>query len=749
MSKPRRIFIKQIIATGIISQFPFLYSCQEEPISEILTKNQRNTLVPIMKFLFNAPTSPSISDINAYSHLNDVLTDPFYDTDEKKYLVSGITWTNETAQEQYKKEFYQLNQTEKQDIFNQIRLADWGSYWLSKILTIIFEALLIDPIYLVNNHKIGWKWLHHTPGSPRPNKKNTYQKILTLKEVQTQNNNNQNFNVCVVGSGAGAGPVIYELSKAGYKVLVLEKGPWFHTKDFSKDELTATRRSVYTPNLKDERHVIEKKENGKWKAQSTYDTGYDFWNGNCVGGSSNFMSGYFSRLKPKDFRLLSEYGPIKNANIADWPIDYAEMEPYYEKVERIVGISGKVIQHDYLEPRSTPNFPYEALKENIVSSLIDKAASKLNIQTIPLPRAILTKKKDDRNACYYSNFCGSYACNSDAKGSSRVSLIREAVKTGNCTIIPNAKVFKLKTNKNKNISSVLYYDAKNNIIEVKAKLFVVAAQAIETSRLLLMSKNKDFPNGLSNNHGQVGKNLIFSAGGVGGGEFEYNKMEKTLAEKLAKPGVFVNRTVQQFYELTDENGKKIKGGTVDFLFEHANPVSKAIRQKWDDNGNLLYGKKLTNKLHQYFTNIRKLKFEIFVDWLPTDNCFIGLDEKIKDKWGDPVAKVRIGYHPHDLKIAHKIAKHSKDILKEMGLKNIYAGISGAPPTNLQAGGCRFGNDPKTSVLNKNCQSHEVDNLFITDGSFMPTGGSITYTWTIYANSFRVANQIINKLKNDK
>ena len=126
------------------------------------------------------------------------------------------------------------------------------------------------------------------------------------------------YDVCIVGSGAGAGPVIYELSRAGYKVVVLEKGPWFKTEDFSKDEMVATRRSVYTPNLKDESHVlVTQNEDGDWMSKSTYASGKDFWNGSCVGGSSNFMSAYFHRLKPKDFRLLSEYGPIKDANIAD------------------------------------------------------------------------------------------------------------------------------------------------------------------------------------------------------------------------------------------------------------------------------------------------------------------------------------------------------------------------------------------------------------------------------------------------
>ena len=556
-------------------------------------------------------------------------------------------------------------------------------------------------------------------------------------------NNNTKYDICVIGSGAGAGPVIYELSKAGYQVIVLEKGPWFRTKDFSKDEMVATRRNVYTPSLKDEPQVIEDlNDENEWEAVSNYKSGWNFWNGNCVGGSSNFMSGYFARFKPTDFKLLSTYGEIPGANIVDWPIDYTDLEPYYEKVERIVGISGKVVPHKYLEPRSTTDFPYSPLQENIISSWIDQAAAKLNIQSIPMPRAILSQKKNDRKACYYSNFCGSYGCSSDAKGSSRVALIHDALKTGNCTVIPNAKVFHLETNGNYQISKAWYYDVQGKKQSIEAKIFVVAAQAIETSRLLLMSKNKEFPNGLANNNQQVGKNLIFSAGGVGGGDFYYDELKPSIAQELAKPGLFVNRTIQDFYEIPDpDTGKIIKGGSIDFLFEHANPVSKAIRQKWDENGNLLYGKKLKKELKNYFTKLRKLKFEIFVDWLPNNNCFVTLDNNVKDKWGDPVAKIRIGYHQHDIKVAEILAEKSKQILSKMGAKNIYASVSGSPPNNLQAGGCRFGNDPKTSVLDKNCKAHDVNNLYITDGSFIPTGGSLTYTWTIYANSFRVADVI--------
>jgi len=556
------------------------------------------------------------------------------------------------------------------------------------------------------------------------------------------------YDICVVGSGAGAGPIIFELSKAGYKVLVLEKGPWYRTKDFTKDEITSTRRSVYTANLQDEPQVIEDiNSDNEWIGKSTFDSGNDFWNGNCVGGSSNFMSGYFQRLKPIDFRLLSEFGEIEGANIVDWPITYNDMEPYYTKVEKVVGVSGEIINHSQLEPRSTKQFPYPPLATNVVSNWIDKAGKKVGIEVIPMPRAIISKPKDDRNACVYSNYCGSYGCSSNAKGSSRVSLLHDALKTGNCSIIPNAKVFKLETNGNNKITKAWYYDTNNNKISVEADIFVVAAQAAETSRLLLMSKNRDFPNGLSNNNGQVGKNFIFSAGGTGGGEFYLGKMDKETAEQVKIPGVFINRTVHQFYQYKDkDSGKQLKGGTIDFLFEHANGMTKAIGQKWDDYGYLSYGNELKHKVKGYFNNVKKLKFEVFVDWLPTDNCFISLDNKVKDKWGDPVVKIRIGYHEHDLKVGKHLAAQGEKILEAMGAKNIYSGISGAPPSNLQAGGCRFGIDPKTSVLDPNCKSHEVDNLYVTDGSFMPTGGSVTYTWTIYANSFRVADKILERLK---
>jgi choline dehydrogenase-like flavoprotein len=162
---------------------------------------------------------------------------------------------------------------------------------------------------------------------------------------------------------------------------------------------------------------------------------------------------------------------------------------------------------------------------------------------------------------------------------------------------------------------------------------------------------------------------------------------------------------------------------------------------YDKHGNLTWGKTLDDKLQYAFKSSRILKFEVFNDWLPTDKNYVSVDDKIRDKWGIPVGKLRLFGHEHDLKVGRYLAQKGEEVLRAVGCSNVSSNISDSPPPNLVAGGCRFGNDPKTSVLDKNCKAHEVENLYVSDGSFMPTGGSVPYTWTIYANAFRVADAI--------
>ncbi|MCH2232957.1 MAG: GMC family oxidoreductase [Crocinitomicaceae bacterium] len=559
------------------------------------------------------------------------------------------------------------------------------------------------------------------------------------------------YDVCVVGSGAGAGPVIYELSKAGFNVVVLEKGPWFNTEHFSKDEMVATRRDLYKSDLEGEFHVVESKNDaGEWEAKTTQASGKSYWNGNCVGGSSNFMSAYFHRLKPNDFKLASTYpDTYEGSNTVDWPISYDDLEPYYAKVETEIGVSGKVVPHKALEPRSTEDFPYPPLGTNVFGEWVKEAAKEENVQTFPAPRGIISSPKGKRKACYHSNYCGSFGCSSDAKGSSRAALLDQAIETGNCKIIPHAKVFHLDCGDGEEIQRAKYYDSSGEKNIVEARLFVVACQAVETSRLLLMSKSDKFPNGLANNSGNVGKNLLFAGGGAGSGIFDLNKLDEDKRKKFDIPLTFVNQATQDFYEIDDEEfGPVTKGGTIDFLIEHSAPMPKLIRQKRDENGKLLYGSALKSKIHDSFRNKKRVRFEVFNDWIPNDDSFIKLSEEHVDKWGDPVGHIRIGYLDEMIRVGKYIAKKATRILFHTGARDLQFTISGAPPRNLMAGGCRFGTDPKTSVLDANCQAHEVNNLYVTDASFMPTGGSVPYTFTIYANSFRVADKIIERLNSE-
>ncbi|NOQ32194.1 MAG: NAD(P)-binding protein [Helicobacteraceae bacterium] len=536
------------------------------------------------------------------------------------------------------------------------------------------------------------------------------------------------FDVCIVGSGAGGSPIAYELSRAGFSVVVLEKGNYLNENDFNKDELSVSRRSIYLPSQNDEYHMVNDGES----IQKTSADGWNFWNGNIVGGSSNLMSGYFHKMRESDFKLKSKYGSIEGANIVDWPISLKELEPYYKKVVDVVGVSGEGME-------------LNALAENGSTAWFDRACKKLNYTSVITPRAILSSAREGRSSCYYSNFCGSYGCSSGAKGSSRASLLNVALKTNKLTILANSFVYKLDSNSSGKVTLAHYYDKANKSQTIKAKIFVVSAQAHESVRLLLNSKGKYAPNGLGNENNQVGRNLIFSAGGSGEGRFELDNLSKSEQIALMQRGAFFNRSLTQWHEYKD-NGTLYKGGVIDFLFEHANPIAKSMRSLYDDRGNISWGVALQKRIHDSFTKSKILTYEVFNDWLPTDKCYVDVDQSNKDKWGVNVGRINLNAHEHDLRVGNFLAQKSENVLKEMGAVDISRSISSSPPANLIAGGCRFGNEAKNSVLDRNCKVHDMQNLYVVDASFMPTGGSVPFTWTIYANSFRVADEILRNLR---
>ncbi len=545
------------------------------------------------------------------------------------------------------------------------------------------------------------------------------------------------FDCCIIGSGAGAGPVAYELSKAGYRVLILEKGKWYKEQDFKKDE-QLYRHNIFRSKLKDERHVLQEPDGDGWSEETTA----QFWGGNIVGGASNFMSGYFHRLKPEDFRLVSTFGKIEGANTVDWPISYDDLEPYYTKAEQVIGISGKIVKHPFLEPRSTPDYPLPPTAEHPIASWFDKTCEDMGLHPLPMARGILSQPFNNRRSCEYSGYCGSYGCASGAKASSRAALLDAAVATGRCEIRTESKAYRLNSDATGKVTSASYFDSKGEPKSVRANIFVVACYSIESARLLLSSPGEKHKNGLGNNQNQVGKNLHCCAGGTGHGIFDLTQFSDSQVEQLTTRGPFFNRALQDWYFIDDKEafGKRIKGGTIDFVFDPPSPAADANSQKWQD-GNLVWGSPLKQKIKSFFTQSKDFKFEVFCDWLTNDECYVSLDPNEKDKWGSPVARVKVGTHPHDLKVGQYIVDKGKQVMKNLGAKTVTGSAFSSPTSNLVAGGLRFGNDPKTSALDSDCRVHGAENCFVTDGSFMPNGGSVTPTFTIYANSFRVADKI--------
>ncbi len=183
----RRNFIKTIAAAGILTQIPLQVSCvfseTKKIENEILKPSQKKIVHYFLsRFFPDIPGSPSIKDLNTYQHINNYLTDTNVDPDEQDYFINGIRWIDETAIETYQKKFTDLDKTQKKKVFFKVLDTSWGTSWSSRLLTLTFESLLLDPLYHVNTKEKGWKWLHHIPGSPRPTHKNSYKKLLVRKK---------------------------------------------------------------------------------------------------------------------------------------------------------------------------------------------------------------------------------------------------------------------------------------------------------------------------------------------------------------------------------------------------------------------------------------------------------------------------------------------------------------------------------------------------------------------------------------
>ena len=542
--------------------------------------------------------------------------------------------------------------------------------------------------------------------------------------------------VCIVGSGAGGAPMALELGRAGFKVVVLEKGAHYKKEEFVHDEILNSRRNFFMPLPWDEPHLVRYSANDKYRRTNTA------WTANCVGGGTVHMSGYFYRLKPIDFRMRSELGAVPGANVADWPIRYEDLAPFYDLAEEELGVSGAVVPHPFAEPRKKP-YPLPPLDEHPISKELDIACRKLRYHPLPTARGIISQAYRGRAACAYCALCGSYGCEVDAKSGTNSSVIPAAIATGNVEIRPRSMAQSVEVDSQGKAKSVVYLDANGVAQEQPAKIIVVSCTAVESARLLLNSTSSKFPKGLANNNGLVGRNLVFSSFGESRATFRIAKRRESWPW-LSDRAPFVQRSLQDFYVMPDNRHGFRKGGTLGFMWTHPNPIFAAVRIAGSGKS-AVFGKELKDRLREY-RDSKILQFETYGEFLPTPGTQVTVDSSVKDKYGIPVAAITVERHPIDFKMTKFLVERGEEVLKAMDPDKLERLSTEGETTILQHGTCRFGNDPSTSVLDKNCRAHEVPNLYVVDGSFMPSSGGVPTTLTIAANSLRVADSLVRSMK---
>ena len=526
----------------------------------------------------------------------------------------------------------------------------------------------------------------------------------------------------VVGSGAAGGIIAKELSEHGFRVVVLEQGPYLTEADFTHNEVKVLTEDLLTNHPKLQPNTFRKTPDEKAKPQRA------LVYGRLVGGTSVHFTANFWRFHEIDFIERSKIGPIAGTGFTDWPISYADLEPYYTKVEWEIGVSGLAGASPFDPPRSKP-YPMPPLPVKGSGVIFEQAARKLGWHPFPAPMAILSQPRPGRSACINCGFCLAFGCEVGAKSSSLAAAIRMAEKTGRCEIRPNSYVHRVELDANGKATGAVYFDEQRNVHLQKAKAVVICANGAETPRLLLLSANKQFPNGLANSSGLVGKYLMLNSGGVSMGVFD---------EPLNDyKGFAVSRIFHDFYELDAQKVGFYGGGGIDARFD-LTPVTFAMGAL--PPGTPRWGKEFKSALAHNFTRT----MEIFGHGtsLPLEANSFSLDPDLKDAWGLPALRLTYKDHPDDIKLSNWLNARGLELLEAAGAKQKW----NFPAQEQQfavhlLGTCRMGNDPKTSVINSDHRTHDVKNLFLCDGSSLVTSGRGQPTMTIEALAFRAADRI--------
>jgi choline dehydrogenase-like flavoprotein len=454
-------------------------------------------------------------------------------------------------------------------------------------------------------------------------------------------------------------------------------------------------------------------------------------NAACVGGGTLCYGALAWRYLPQDFKMRSTYGAPPGSSLEDWPISYDDLEPYYEKAEYEIGVSGDYSGTPFHGPRRRP-LPMPPLPPGREFQILEPAAERLGLHPFHIPMARNSVPYNGRGPCMRCRWCVGFACEVDAKNGSQNTVLPTALATGNCELRTECMTKEILTDERGHARGISYFDAKGHLEEQLADIVVVSCGAIESARLLLNSKSRLFPDGLGNRFDQVGRNLQghHYTGAVGYFDFDtYDDVGPgaTIAVSdynhgtpgLCGGGMLANEFIRLPIQMID----RLPANTPSWGLGHKHAMRNFYK--------------------------RNIVVMGPTQQIPTADARITLDPTVKDKWGLAVARISGNVHPHTFEIGEVQAKRAEAWLKEAGALNTIESLYKSDVVTAgqhQAGTCRMGDDPQGSVVNRNCQIHDVDNVFVIDASVHVTNGGFNPVLTIMAVAYFASEALVRNWK---
>lgn len=511
------------------------------------------------------------------------------------------------------------------------------------------------------------------------------------------------YDVVVVGSGPSGGTLAAHLAHYGVDVALVEGGPKINTRtDFNTHAMPFHFANRHIPTMKP----------GK--------QGFDSERSRGIGGKSLTWNAVAWRFSERDFQGRSHDGAG-----ADWPLHYRDMAPYYDRIEREIGVCGNL---DGLEDLPDGHFlPPVPMKCSDL--IVKRGAEKLGVKVIHVRKSTLSKPMSGRPACHFCGNCMA-GCDVVAKYNSADCHIAPAVKTGHLEVMGDSIVREVMVSNENRVTGVKFLNRLTKAEgEVRGRVVVVSCACVQSVALLLMSKSQLYPTGLGNSSGHLGKDFIpHFTGGV----------QCFLKDLVGKPSTNDEGFLDHAYVPSFMHNRK-RGYARSFGIQFNYQNRRSVGWAREITG---FGKAYKKAVEQRYPAF--LTFSPYGEMIANDRCFVDLDYAKKDAYGLPLARRNVFFGDNDLKIFKDMTAWSVHILESAGAEIL--SVSDEPRTNHELGGCRIGADPKTSVLNQWCQSHDVPNLFVVDGSAFPSASEKNPTHTMMALAARTAERIADQLK---